>query len=106
MNNRFFISLAAVAVSLVSLPSCQKDQDSVFKESLTERQAQYLDGFRSLIKGSENGWAMYYFSGGAYATSRVFTVSFTDNEVTASSEDAPSVTAKSFYKVAVTSAHP
>ena len=53
MNNRFFISLAAVAVSLVSLPSCQKDQDSVFDGSLTERQTQYLDGLRSLITGSE-----------------------------------------------------
>lgn len=53
----------AIAISLVSLTlvSCNRDEDSLFEKSASERAAEAVNNAMELLPAAENGWEMVYF---------------------------------------------
>ncbi|MBQ9185815.1 MAG: DUF4302 domain-containing protein [Bacteroidales bacterium] len=79
--------LLAIAVLSMSLQSCLKDQEDVFDDPAAQRLTDYLKAAQKVLVGAENGWRMYYYpdqkqSYGGF----VYTLKFTEDEVTVYSE--------------------
>lgn len=53
----------AIAISLVSLTlvSCNRDEDSLFEKSASERAAEAVNNAMELLPAAGNGWEMVYF---------------------------------------------
>ena len=82
-----YISLLA-AYAALSLTSCVKDEGNLFDKPTAVRVNEALAKAQHALTSAEKGWVMYYYPGG---TSRVnggyiYTMTFTDEEVTVGSE--------------------
>ena len=84
---KIFSILLTVAVSAFAFSSCVKDDEEVFEKSASVRLSEALTSAQKVLTGASNGWAMYYYpdpdqSYGGY----MYTMKFTDTEVTVASE--------------------
>ena len=84
---KIFSILLTAAVSVFVFSSCVKDDEELFEKSASVRLSEALTTAQKVLTGASNGWAMYYYpdpdqSYGGY----MYTMKFTDTEVTVASE--------------------
>ena len=90
---RFFTYLMALVLASAALLSCVHDEERIFEDSASARIAKYLGEVQKLLVDAPNGWVMYYYPNGpgeSRGTQQiggfVYTLVFTDEEVTAWTE--------------------
>jgi len=96
----------ALAVSAVlaafTFQSCLFEQEDIFEESASQRLAQTTAKAQQVLVSASNGWKMYYYphSSQMYG-GYIYTMSFTDEDVTVTGEilSDPSETCTSKYKM-------
>ena len=84
---KIFSFLLTAAISAFVFSACVKDDNEVFEKSASVRLSEALASAQKVLTGASNGWAMYYYpdpdqSYGGY----MYTMKFTDTEVTVASE--------------------
>lgn len=97
LNKIYLFSL--IAMGAMTLSSCLKDQEDIFEEPSNIRMQETLENTRKVLTSSEEGWLFDYYpdrdiSYGGY----LYTLKFTDTEVTVGCELAPGETETSLYK--------
>lgn len=95
------IFAAFLAIAALSLQSCLKDQTDYFDKTAAARMQDALDNAREVLTSSGNGWVMEYFVGNSQADHGGYNIvlSFTEDEVTATSERDPEYTTTTYYKL-------
>lgn len=63
MKKKHILTTLLMALPLILVTSCLKDQEDVFDKSSSARMADYLSSYNDLLKSAENGWAMEYYAG-------------------------------------------
>lgn len=91
---------ALLAMTVVSLQSCYKDDEKLFSESSSARMDAALDEARDMLTSSENGWVfeMYPSETRDYG-GFVYTIIFDKEYVTVRSERFPGKVEKSLWKM-------
>lgn len=92
MKKKIYAYLLLMLPALL-MTSCLKDQEDIFPESASERNANYLANVKKVLTSSANGWVLDYFpdrkqSYGGYS----YTLFFDENTVTVSTEISQDVT--------------
>ena len=95
MRKSKLISIFAF-VSLAVLPACQQLEPDVFDKPSSARMSDFLEDIRSTLTAEQYGWTLDYFPGSAYA-GVTYALTFTNQQVTACLETAPTVSATSSY---------
>lgn len=73
-------SILAIAVAVLSLSSCYRDDDEVFPEKAAVRANGSASEIAEILKSSPNGWSMKYYTGEEYTGSGMYLlVRFTDD---------------------------
>ena len=96
------ILLASVLIlSALGAQSCLKEQHDMFDKTAAARLQEALANTRSVLTSAPQGWAMEYYAGNSQADHGGYNLilSFTDDEVTATSERDLNVTTKTYYKL-------
>lgn len=89
-----------MALPILLLSSCLKDQEDVFSENSSNRLEEFLNNTKSILRSPENGWVMdYYVGDDAEYGGYVYTVKFDSLTCTAMSEVTDSVVATSLYSM-------
>ena len=83
-------------VSLIVFPACQQLEPDVFDKPSSARMSDFLEDIRTTLVAEQYGWTLDYFPGSAYS-GVTYALKFTNQQVTASVETAPTVTETSTY---------
>ena len=95
MRKMKFISIFA-AVSIAILPACQQLESDVFDAPSSARLSDFLEDIRTTLAAEQYGWTLDYFPGSGYA-GVTYALQFTKQQVTATLETNPTVSASSTY---------
>ena len=95
MRKLKLISILAT-VAFAVLPACQQLEPDAFDKPSSTRMSEFLEDIRATLAAEQYGWTMDYFPGSKYA-GVTYALKFTNQEVTASLETAPTVTETSSY---------
>ena len=98
MKLKNILKFSALALSVLALASCLKDQADVFEKGSADRMSDYLADLRTILKTPKYGWRMSYYPGANYAATN-YTLIFEDQYVTAAHESAPDAAERSTYKL-------
>lgn len=82
MNKKNIIKFLLMALPVLLLTSCLKDQEDIFPDSASARVSKYLANAKQVLTSAENGWVLDYFpdrnqSYGGYS----YTLKFDDENV-------------------------
>ena len=95
MRKLKLISILAT-VAFAVLPACQQLEPDAFDKPSSARMSDFLEDIRATLAAEQYGWTMDYFPGSKYA-GVTYALKFTNQEVTACLETAPTVTETSSY---------
>ncbi len=85
-KNNIILFLLMMLPTLL-LTSCLKDQEDTFSESASIRTANYLNNVKKVLTSSEQGWILNYYPDREQSYGgTVYTLKFTEDDVTVSSE--------------------
>lgn len=99
MKKKNILALLLLALPVLMLTSCLKDQDELFEQSASKRLSEYLENTKKTLTSAQYGWILNYYpdrdlSYGGF----VYTVKFKDETVEARCElDDPSNMIESTY---------
>ena len=84
---RIVYTLLAAVCMVFSLSSCVKDQEMLFDKSATVRLNEALENAQKVLTSATNGWMMHYYpEGDQIYGGYMYTMVFTQDEVTVASE--------------------
>ena len=83
-------------VSLLVFPACQQLEPDVFDKPSSARMSDFLEDIRATLVAEQYGWTLDYFPGAAYA-GVTYALKFTNQQVTACLETAPTESETSSY---------
>ena len=63
MRKKHIFIMLLMALPMLLLTSCLKNQEDLFQESSSARMENYLNTYEALLKSSEYGWAFEYYAG-------------------------------------------
>ena len=100
MKIRNILLAGIAAFGVCAFQSCLKDQEDVFEQPASARLDALLAQTLNVLKSPAQGWVMeYYPNGDRIYGGYIYTLSFTDTEVTAGFELAPGEFETSRYKL-------
>ncbi|MBP5277854.1 MAG: DUF4302 domain-containing protein [Prevotella sp.] len=103
MRKKHIYIMLLMALPMLLLTSCLKNQEDLFQESSSARMENYLNTYEALLKSSEYGWAFEYYAGtenqeyGGWT----YALKFNDKDVDVYSDQAlnPTEPLNSLYKL-------
>ncbi len=87
MNIRNYIKLTLMALPMLLMQSCLKDQEDAFPESASKRLTNLIDKTEETLIGAENGWQLDYYYGNNVTEGGVpMTLTFEKGKVSVASD--------------------
>ena len=102
MNKKHIFIYMLIALPMMLLTSCLKDQDDTFDKSASARMTTYLNQVADVLKSSDEGWVLNYYPDREQSYgSLIFTLKFDGENVEAACPDLTEsfITVESKYKL-------
>lgn len=90
MKTSKILQFAFLALPVLTMQSCLKDQEDIFDKPSATRMTEFLQQTKTTLTGSENGWILDYYPESAQSYGGfTYTLKFTDDDVEARFENYP-----------------